>query len=61
MLWVGGLLTGATVRQAAVLAVPFALGILLGSRLFARFSDQRFRQLTMLLMFTVALGVLLSS
>ncbi|VTU27434.1 sulfite exporter TauE/SafE family protein [Variovorax sp. RA8] len=61
MLGVGGLLTAATVRQAALLAVPFAIGILLGSRLFARFSDQRFRQLTMLLMFAVALGVLLSS
>lgn len=58
MLGVNGLLTMATLQQAAVLALPFAGGVLAGSRLFARFSDQRFRQVTIGLMFLVSLGVL---
>lgn len=60
MLAVSGLLTGATLQQAALLALPFAAGVVAGSRLFARFSDKRFRQLTMVLMFLVSLGVLLA-
>jgi uncharacterized membrane protein YfcA len=60
MLAATGVLTLATVRMALQMAPPFVLGVLAGTRLFARFSDQRFRQLTMLLMCTVALGVLLA-
>jgi hypothetical protein len=60
MLAVSGLLTLATLRQAALLALPFAFGVIAGSKLFARFSDRRFRQLTMVLMFLVSLGVLLA-
>ncbi len=60
MLAVSGLLTAATLQQAALLALPFAAGVITGSRLFARFSDKRFRQLTMVLMFLVSLGVLLA-
>ncbi|RZL89013.1 MAG: sulfite exporter TauE/SafE family protein [Variovorax sp.] len=60
MLVVSGLLTAATLQQAALLALPFAAGVIAGSRLFARFSDKRFRQLTMVLMFLVSLGVLLA-
>ncbi|RZL93290.1 MAG: hypothetical protein EOP82_07995, partial [Variovorax sp.] len=60
MLAVSGLLTAATLQQAALLALPFAAGVIAGSRLFARFSDKRFRQLTMVLMFLVSLGVLLA-
>jgi len=60
MLAVSGLLTLATLRQAALLALPFACGVIAGSKLFARFSDRRFRQLTMVLMFLVSLGVLLA-
>jgi uncharacterized membrane protein YfcA len=58
MLAISGLLTIATLQQAALLALPFAGGVVAGSGLFARFSDQRFRQLTMVLMFVVSLGVL---
>lgn len=60
MLGVNGLLTVATLQQAAVLALPFAGGVVVGSRLFARFSDQRFRQVTIVFMFLVSLGVLLA-
>lgn len=60
MLGINGLLTLATLQQAAILALPFAVGVVVGSRLFARFSDQRFRQVTIVLMFLVSLGVLLA-
>jgi uncharacterized membrane protein YfcA len=60
MLGINGLLTVATLKQAATLALPFAGGVVVGSRLFARFSDQRFRQVTIVLMFLVSLGVLLA-
>jgi uncharacterized membrane protein YfcA len=60
MLGINGLLTMATLQQAAILALPFAAGVVVGSRLFARFSDQRFRQVTIVLMFLVSLGVLLA-
>lgn len=60
VLGVNGLLTMATLQQAAVLALPFAGGVVAGSRLFARFSDQRFRQVTIIFMLLVSLGVLLA-
>jgi uncharacterized membrane protein YfcA len=60
MLGFAELMTGPTLQRAALLAIPFGVGIVVGSKLFARFSDQRFRQLTMLLMFLVSLGVLLA-
>ncbi|GAA4342442.1 hypothetical protein GCM10023165_24200 [Variovorax defluvii] len=60
MLGASGLLTAATLRQAGWLALPFAAGVVAGSRLFSRFSDQRFRQLTIMLMLLVSLGVLLA-
>jgi len=60
MLAATGLLTPDTGRTALLMTPPFVLGVLAGTRLFARFSDQRFRQLTMLLMCSVALGVLLA-
>ncbi len=58
MLWASGLLTLPTLQLAALLALPFISGVLLGARLFSRFSDQRFRQATMVFMFAVSLGVL---
>lgn len=57
---VQGLLGGATLATAAWMSLPFVAGVLAGSRLFARFSDQRFRQFTMAFMFCVSLGVLLA-
>jgi uncharacterized membrane protein YfcA len=60
MLGFNGLLTMATLQQAAVLSLPFAGGVIAGSKLFARFSDQGFRQVTIVFMFLVSLGVLLA-
>jgi uncharacterized membrane protein YfcA len=60
MLGFNGLLTMATLQQATMLALPFAGGVVAGSKLFARFSDQRFRQVTIVFMFLVSLGVLLA-
>jgi uncharacterized membrane protein YfcA len=60
MLAATGVLTAATGRTALQLAPPFVLGVLAGTRLFSRFSDQRFRQLVMALMCSVSLGVLLA-
>ena len=42
------------------IAIPFAGGVITGSKLFSRFSDLRFRQFTMTLMLLVAIGVLLA-
>ena len=58
MLIISGLITAATLQTAVLLASPFIVGLFAGSRLFSRFSDQRFRQLTMAFMFLVSLGVL---
>ena len=60
MLGASGLLGAETLRLAAWLALPFAAGVVAGSNLFARFSDLRFRQITMVFMFLVAVGVLLA-
>ncbi|HEV7578034.1 MAG TPA: sulfite exporter TauE/SafE family protein [Caldimonas sp.] len=58
MLAVAGLLDAFALRTAAALTVPFVAGVIAGSKLFSRFSDQRFRQLTIVFMFVVSLGVL---
>jgi uncharacterized membrane protein YfcA len=60
MLTASGLMDGMTLRFAAWLSLPFVAGVIIGSRLFARFSDLRFRQFTMVFMLLVALGVLLA-
>jgi len=60
MLGVAGLLGATALRFAAASAIPFVLGVVAGSRLFSRFSDLRFRQLTIFFMFLVSLGILLA-
>lgn len=60
MLAARGLINAETLLFATWLALPFVAGVVLGSRLFARFSDQRFRQFTMVFMLLVAMGVLLA-
>ncbi len=56
-------LLGALGRQelaaGALLAPGYLAGLAAGTRLFARFSETRFRQFTLLLMITVSVGVLL--
>lgn len=60
MLGFAGLLDSATIRVAAELTIPFVGGVWAGSRLFSRFSDQRFRQFTMVFMLLVSVGVLMA-
>lgn len=60
MLAFAGLLDSATIRVAAELTIPFVGGVWAGSRLFSRFSDQRFRQFTMVFMLLVSVGVLMA-
>lgn len=58
MLAATGLLDAAALRLAGWLDPGFVLGIVVGSRLFSRCSDERFRCLTIGLMLLVAAGVL---
>lgn len=60
MLGASGFVDRSTLGIAGWLTPGFVLGIVIGSRLFARFSDERFRRFTMVLMILVALGVLLA-
>lgn len=59
MLSVAGFVDRPALTTAALMAIPFAIGIVAGSRLFSRFSDQRFRQATMIFMLLVSIGILL--
>ena len=59
MLWLNGVLGGAGLLLAAVLAPGYYGGMVLGTRLFSRFNDQRFRRFTLALMMAVATGILL--
>jgi uncharacterized membrane protein YfcA len=45
---------------ALVLAPGYYLGMVLGTRLFRRFNDQRFRQFTLAFMLVVATGILVA-
>ena len=45
---------------AALLAPGYYGGMVLGTRLFARFNDQRFRQFTLALMLVVSAGILIA-
>jgi uncharacterized membrane protein YfcA len=60
MLYARGLIDAAVLKLALALTIPFVVGVVAGSRLFARFSDQRFRQFTMVFMLLVAVGVLVA-
>lgn len=55
-----GLLNESSITTTLPLAPPFFIGVLLGGRLFARFSDQRFRQFTLVLLLVVSVGILLA-
>lgn len=60
MLGLAGLLDTTTLKIAAGLTIPFVIGVVAGSRLFSRFSSQRFRQVTVVFMLLVSVGVLLA-
>lgn len=59
-LWLHDALTWGAVAAAAILAPGYYGGMVLGTRLFPRFNDRRFRQFTLALMAVVSLGVLLA-
>ncbi len=60
MLWVAGVLNLRALILAAALAPGYYLGMVLGSRLFARFNDTRFRQFTLVFMMVVSTAILLA-
>ncbi len=53
-----GAITAPVLAVAALMTPLFVLGVVLGSRLFSKFSDQRFRQFTIGFMLLVSTGVL---
>jgi uncharacterized membrane protein YfcA len=59
-LWWAGVLDAEGLKLAAILAPGYYFGMLAGTRLFARFNDQRFRQFTLLLMMAVSAGILVA-
>lgn len=59
-LWVAGVLTLASLTLAALFAPGYYGGMVLGTRLFSRFNDRRFRQFTLVLMMAVSAGILLA-
>jgi uncharacterized membrane protein YfcA len=60
MLWGGGVLDPRAVWIAAAVAPAYLGGTLVGTRLFARFDDRRFRQFTLIFMMGVSLAILLA-
>ena len=60
LLWAQGVLDPAGAWAALWLAPGYYGGLVVGTRLFARFDDARFRQFTLLLMIAVSTGILLA-
>jgi uncharacterized membrane protein YfcA len=60
VLWAGGVLHPDAPWLALALAPGYYLGMVAGTRLFARFNDTRFRRFTLVLMMLVAIGILLA-
>jgi len=60
MLAINGVLGRQELLLAALLAPGYYGGMVLGTRLFARFNDQRFRQFTLALMLVVSAGILMA-
>jgi len=60
VLWLDGVLGAQGLWLALLLAPGYYLGMVAGTRLFSRFNDQRFRRFTLVLMLTVAAGILVA-
>jgi uncharacterized protein len=60
MLWIAGVLNVRVLILGAALAPGYYLGMVVGSRLFARFNDTRFRQFTLVFMMAVSTAILLA-
>jgi uncharacterized membrane protein YfcA len=61
LLWWKGIFDADGWRAALWLAPAYYIGLLAGVRLFPRFSDTRFRQLTLVLLIGVSAGILLAA
>jgi len=55
-----GVVDRTSVLVALVFTPGYFVGLLIGTRLFSRFNDTRFRQFTLLLLVTVSIGILLA-
>jgi uncharacterized membrane protein YfcA len=60
ILALNGLLNMKSIVTTVPLVPAFFAGVMLGGRLFKRFSEQRFRQFTLLLLLVVSIGILLA-
>jgi len=60
MLTIAGAFDPRALWLTAAFAPGYYLGIVAGARLFSRFDDKRFRQLTLLLMMAVSAGILVA-
>ena len=60
MLWQQGVFDAQAGWTSLLLAPAYYLGLVLGLRLFPRFSDTRFRQFTLMLLIVVSTGILLA-
>ena len=60
LLWINGVLGTGGLLLAAALAPGYYGGMVLGTRLFRRLDDQRFRRFTLGLMLVVATGILVA-
>ena len=60
MLATRGILGATALTSTLLLAPLYLIGVLAGSRLFARFSDRRFRQFTLVLLLAVSTFILLA-
>jgi uncharacterized membrane protein YfcA len=60
MLWQHGMFDAAALQASLWLAPAYYVGLLAGVRLFARFTDTRFRQHTLVLLIAVSAGILIA-
>ena len=60
VLWHQGLFDARAAWISVALAPGYYVGLVVGLRLFPRFSDTRFRQFTLLLLIVVSIGILLA-
>jgi uncharacterized membrane protein YfcA len=60
MLATRGILGTTALMSTLLLAPLYLIGVLAGTRLFARFSDRRFRQFTLVLLLAVSTFILLA-
>ncbi len=60
VLWYLGLFDARAGQTSLWLAPTYYLGLLCGQRLFARFSEARFRQFTLILLIAASAGILLA-